>query len=292
MRDYFIALDVGGSSIKSTIVDKKGNVITNICVRDSLAKENKESIIKNFIEIIKLHISESDKLRGVLKGVGIAFPGPFDYKNGISLIRGIDKYETLYRVNIGEELKKVFPSLEFRFKNDAHLYALGECNFRAGKDFNKLLCICIGTGIGSAFVENKRLIYGGNGIPEEGWIYNNLFKDSIADDYISARGLLKLSKEFKLNTNSVKEIYDLACKSDSRALEVFNSFGKDIKELMEPYIKRGDIDAVIIGGNIAKAYEFFKEDLENICINNKVKVLISKDSTESTLIAVPMLFEE
>lgn len=291
MRDYFIALDIGGSSIKSAIVDNNGNVITNLCLRDSLAKESKEAILKNFIEIIKIHILKVENLNGNLKGVGMAFPGPFDYENGISLMKGIDKYESLYEINLRKEFKKNFPKLDFKFKNDAHLYALGECNFKTAKNFNNVLCLCIGTGIGSAFIRDKNLLYGGGGIPKEGWIYNTVFKESIADDYISTRGLLKLSKDFGLNVSNGKELYDLAYNNNLKALEVFRCFGKNLKELIEIYIKKCNIEAVVIGGNISNAYDFFKEDLEKMCKYNDIKVLISKSSTESTLIAVPILFK-
>lgn len=292
MRIYFIALDVGGSSIKSALVDSLGNVITNISIRDSLANEDKNTILKNFIEIIKLHILEGKNLSGNIEGVGIAFPGPFDYENGISLIKGIGKYESLYEVNLKKELETFFPELEFKFKNDAHLYALGECNFREGKNFNKLLCICIGTGIGSAFIENKSLLYEGENIPKEGWIYDTPFKDSIADDYISTRGLLRGAEEANISISNGKELYDLACNNDQKALNVFKSFGKSLKEFMELYVKKCNIEAIVIGGNISKAYEFFKEDLEKMCSDNNVTILISEDSTESTLIAVPMLFKK
>ncbi|MDZ5253376.1 ROK family protein [Clostridium sp. LIBA-8841] len=292
MKNYFIALDVGGSSIKSALVDNLGNVITNISVRDSLANKDKNTILKNFIEIIEFHISEGENLGVNIEKVGIAFPGPFDYEKGISLIRGIGKYESLYNINLKDELETLLPELEFKFKNDAHLYALGECNFREGKIFNKLLCICIGTGIGSAFIENKSLLYEGENIPKEGWIYDKPFKGSIADDYISTRGLLRIAEDNNIAISTGKELYELACNNDKKALNVFKSFGKNLKEFMELYVKKCNIEAIVIGGNISKAYEFFKEDLERMCSDNNVTILISEDSTESTLIAVPMLFKK
>lgn len=292
MKNYFIALDVGGSSIKSALVDNLGNVITNISVRDSLANKDKNTILKNFIEIIEFHISEGENLGVNIEKVGIAFPGPFDYEKGISLIRGIGKYESLYNINLKDELETLLPELEFKFKNDAHLYALGECNFREGKIFNKILCICIGTGIGSAFIENKSLLYEGENIPKEGWIYDTPFKGSIADDYISTRGLLRIAEDNNIAISTGKELYELACNNDKKALNVFKSFGKNLKEFMELYVKKCNIEAIVIGGNISKAYEFFKEDLERMCSDNNVTILISEDSTESTLIAVPMLFKK
>lgn len=65
-----------------------------------------------------------------MRRVGFAFPGPFDYEHGVSLIRGVNKFERIYGLDISESL---FPLLrrsgaeEFRYVNDASAFALGEC---------------------------------------------------------------------------------------------------------------------------------------------------------------------
>lgn len=291
MRDYYIALDVGGSSIKSAIVDELGNRVTTININKALAKEERDVILENLFNIVSFHLMEGESLGFNINGVGIAFPGPFNYEEGISLIKGIDKYESIYEVNLKKALENKFDGLSFKFKNDAHLYALGECNFRTGQNFNKSLCICLGTGVGSAFVYNKDLLEEGENIPEYGWIYNTPFKESIADDYLSTRGLINIAQGLGLKVVNGEEIYKLAINKDPLALEVFKRFGEDLKELMEIYLNKCDLDSIIIGGNISKSYEFFKEPLEKLCMEKSISIRLSSDSTESTLIAVPKLFK-
>src|SRR5690606_2455379 len=106
MNKYIIAFDVGGSYIKSAILNHQGNVIPNsIAIFPSKAKELKEEIINHFIYIIQEQMKRfTDDFQ--LNGIGFAFPGPFDYKNGISYIQGIDKFDSLYGVNIREELMR------------------------------------------------------------------------------------------------------------------------------------------------------------------------------------------
>ncbi len=41
---------------------------------------------------------------------------------------------------------------------------------------DKILCVCIGTGAGSAFVENGKTVKTGKGVPENGWIYQQPFE--------------------------------------------------------------------------------------------------------------------
>lgn len=113
-----------------------------------------------------------------IDGIGMAFPGPFDYERGISLMQGLDKYDSIYGISIEEEMKKRTDFLQdtiFCFLHDVEAFALGESWFGEGREAGRLLCLCIGTGTGSAFIENKKVIKEKTeGVPDHGWIYNLL----------------------------------------------------------------------------------------------------------------------
>jgi glucokinase len=71
-----------------------------------------ESPVDNKAEADEILTVWSDTLRQVMKGmqifnlrgIGFAMPGPFDYVKGTCLIRGVDKYENLYGVNVGKAI--------------------------------------------------------------------------------------------------------------------------------------------------------------------------------------------
>jgi glucokinase len=51
----------------------------------------------------------AETIKQALKGsedgrIGIAMPGPFDYLTGICLMKNVNKYESLYGLNIKQEL--------------------------------------------------------------------------------------------------------------------------------------------------------------------------------------------
>lgn len=93
-----------------------------------------------------------------LTRAGLAFPGPFDYENGIPLMQGINKYDALYGKNLRTFLEQAFPAVSFRFANDADLFGLGEYHFCGEPREERVMYICIGTGLGSCFIENGALI--------------------------------------------------------------------------------------------------------------------------------------
>src|SRR6187402_239695 len=102
---YTIGADVGGSHISTCLFEHSNKVLVSesTVIRKINRKASADDIISNWAEAIKLTAKGfSEKI----KGVGLAMPGPFDYHNGISLIKGVDKFESLYKVNIREELSK------------------------------------------------------------------------------------------------------------------------------------------------------------------------------------------
>lgn len=85
---------------------------------------------------------------------------------------------------------------KIQFINDAAAFALGEMAFGQATQAGRALFVAVGTGCGSAFGVNGFLAEEGTpGVPPNGYFYNAPFRDSCVDDYISRRGLEKLSGE-------------------------------------------------------------------------------------------------
>lgn len=299
-----IALDVGGTSIKVGIITSSGFLLTpGITHYPSLAKEDKETLLNHFTTIILKQL-ESTPSPIHLVGVGMAFPGPFDYKNGIPLMQNINKYDSLYGISIGREILNRLhtyeaftaisnPSCSLKFENDASLYALGETVLNPELMQGKVLCLCIGTGLGSAFLEDGQLITNRCDVPENGWVYDTPFLESIIDDYISARGILNLHQTLhQITVPDVKTIADLALKGDTAALKTFEYFGTYFAKAITCFLETFKPDTLVIGGQIAKSFslfeEAFNEQLQKIAPS--INITLSTDSSLSTLVGVSRLF--
>lgn len=293
--DYFICLDVGGTNIKSAVLLDNGTILDNIINEcPSLSDESKEIIIDNLCNVIKKEYDRYDK-KSRLLGIGLGFPGPFDYENGICKIKDLAKYESIYDVNVREELMKnldrevlsnISENFAIFFENDATMYAFGETFKENTLNDGKTIAICIGTGVGSAFLNNGKLIKHGDNVPENGWIYSTKFKDSIIDDYISARGILKIYKDLTGQTlNQVKPIADKALNGDDLSIKTFETFGFNLAQALNIFIKSFNPDNLIIGGQISKSYKLFEKSfLENL--DKKLNIYVSPTTSESTIIGI------
>ena len=255
-----IALDVGGSSVKSALVTTNQQIIGSVCVDVIQSESTADVILNTLAAIINVHLNKVKEVRGVAFG----FPGPFNYEQGICLIQNQAKYDALYGLNVGEMLKKILrrPALEMKYRNDAEAAILGEALYGAGKLYPRLLGLTLGTGLGSAFIAEGVLVMEGPGVPPNGWLYSLPYRNQRADDLFSTRGLLARLRERDIYADDVASAIQSAGESRIALSESFTSFGKDLGEFLEPFISDFRADALLITGGIAEAWEYFVPSLK------------------------------
>lgn len=279
-----LSIDVGGTTIKSAIINEDGELVAMAGEVKSLANSDKDTIIKNFFSVIQSLILICEEKKFTPTRVAVGFPGPFDYVNGICKLKGIGKFDSLYDVNLKQVFEKRF-LIPFRFANDADLYTLGVCNLTPCVQYNKLVCVCIGTGIGSGFFHRPNLVKERKGVPLDGFIYHLPFKDGILDSYLSATGLRNMIKNSgKFNDNcDVKELSELALANDENALKIFAEFGELLLEGLFPIVTDFNAECLAIGGQVARAEKLYLEPLRKKLDRAGISVEIFPNSTELAL---------
>ncbi|NLA97072.1 MAG: ROK family protein, partial [Spirochaetales bacterium] len=112
-----------------------------------------------------------------------------------------------------------------------------------------------------------------------GWIYNVPYKESIIDDYISARGLARLSKE-KLGTElDGYHLKVMADDGDERDVEVFLRFGEEIGSAIQGFLNGFHPQVLVLGGNLAKAYSNFQDGLHTTASLEGIEVLVEHETS-------------
>jgi glucokinase len=270
---FLFAFDVGGTYIKAGAVNMDGSVLEHTVTQyEAYSNGTLDEIIEHFRDMARDLINRlMDEAGACIYGIGYAFPGPFDYKRGISYIQGLNKFEALYGIRIGERLRAGFqedaviaaslaPNWKLAFENDASLFALGEAVYGQASASDRVVCMTIGTGLGSGFVENRRLLKHHQNVPENGWLYHLTYRAGIADDYVSRRGMLSLAAELGLDLTGgqdVRELAQLALAGNELAVQLFEQFGDRMAQILAEPMRRFQPDAIVIGGQIAKSGELF-----------------------------------
>jgi glucokinase len=146
--------------------------------------------------------------------------------------------------------------------NDASSFAVGEAWAGSASKYTRSLSITFGTGFGSAFISKQIPIVDGPEVPKFGCIYHLPYRDGIADDYFSTRGLLGRYKKLTgTELNGVKELAAMAS-ADKLVEDLFTDFGDNAGLFLAPWLKKFGAEILVIGGNISHAYNLFGEVFE------------------------------
>ena len=265
-RRYLLGMDIGGSHVTCARVDAVSfeMLAERVVRREFDTHGSAESVLSVFAEVI--HASAGQDWAGVA-GIGFAFPGPFDYPNGICRIPPeLKKFEQCYGLNVREALHA---RLDFKgpigFLNDAACFAIGEFFAGGARGSARTLVITLGTGFGTTFLAGGHPVTAGDTVPErDGMLWHVPFAGGMADDTFSTRGLVHAWQEASgEKAQGVKEIAQRALQGDLRAVGVFQTFGSRMAEFLAPWLTRFGADTVVLGGNIAKDWSLFVPSLES-----------------------------
>lgn len=280
-----IALDVGGSSIKSGVADLTSLDVTGFDITPIDSHGTANEIIETLCGVIEHHHNNIPQCGSI----GIGFPGPCNYEAGISYIDGVDKYEAIYGLNVHDAIQaKLSFDAPIRFRNDAEAAIVGEAVYGVGKGYSRVIGLTLGTGSGSAFLRDGIAQTSGQGVPENGWIYPLLFDGEPADDVFSTRGLLKRLHTASLDVQTVAEAVSQA---DENAIvqSVLAKFGSDLGQFMQSLVHNFLADVLILQGGIAQGFDYFGDDVK---AQLTIPVLVGELERDAALLGAANLFKD
>jgi glucokinase len=292
-----IGSDIGGSHITCAAIDLvSGSILRNTLTERSV---NNQAPAKEIIEVWAEALSGAMKKIPIknIKGIGFAMPGPFDYEKGICYIKGVAKYENLYGINVKDAIAgnlKVPADFLIRFMNDASSFAVGEAWAGSATDERRSLSITLGTGFGSAFVSDRIPIVDGPLVPKKGCVYHLPYRNGIADDYFSTRGLLGRYKNLTgKELPGVKELATLAS-NENLVMDLFIDFGEKLGQFLAPWLIKFNAEILVIGGNISLAYDLFGDVFQDSLKTGQCtsKVALSKLKEDAALIGSAYLLDD
>ena len=296
-KKFAIGTDIGGSHISTVLIDmEKGSMIIGSHAEQKVDNQAPaDEILKNWAIAIQKTMDHAQD--DELIGIGFAMPGPFDYKTGVSLLKNVAKYENLYGINVGDELKKILSlpaSMPFRYLNDAMSFAIGECWIGKASDYKNVVAITLGTGFGSAFLIDGVPVIEGIRVPKMGYVYHIPYESSIADDYFSTRWFIKeYFIRSGIHVSGVKEIAERA-NTDVEAQKLFEDFGTNMGNFLAPLLQNFEANCLVIGGNVSGAYPLFGSWFENALKkqNISIEIVISELMESAAMAGSARLLDE
>jgi glucokinase len=265
-----LVYDVGGSHVSAAVCSADGYRLGPVVS----GRHPEQHSADAFIDLLcSLGTQASAAAKGVL-GAGLAIPGPFDYAEGISRMR--HKLPYLYGVDLRQALAQRFgwQPANVRFLNDAAAYLLGEIGAGAARGVPRAVGITLGTGIGSAFAVDGRVVTSGPGVPPSGEIWNLPYEGKTVEDFLSTRAIQENYRQCTGQQRAVSTIAAAAA-TDPTAAKVFTEFGRHLGLALRAVTSAFAPSVIVLGGGISRSSQLFLPAAELELRGMKLQVRIS-----------------
>ncbi|MGB7549696.1 MAG: ROK family protein [Terracidiphilus sp.] len=272
---FVLVYDVGGSHVSAALCFAGDYRLGPVVSAHHPAQPTSDA----FVDVLHSLGIQASAGMGAAQGASLAMPGPFDYAAGISRMR--HKLPYLYGVDLRQALAQRFgwqPS-QVRFLNDAAAYLLGEIGAGAARGVSRAVGITLGTGIGSAFAVDGRVITSGPGVPPGGEIWNLPYENGIVEDFLSTRAI---QGNYLERTGQERDVAAIAAgvAEDPAAAEAFAEFGRHLGLALRRLTAEFAPNVVVLGGGISRSAHLFlpaaQHELHGLPLELRVSALLDR----------------
>ncbi|MGA1262484.1 MAG: ROK family protein [Prochlorothrix sp.] len=245
-----IGLDLGGTALKLGLFQPDGS-----CLRDLEVPTPQPSTPEAVVAAMAAAIAQLDPDH-TATAIGIGTPGPADQTGRIA--RVAINLAGWQDVPLADELEaKTGRSVVIA--NDANCAGVGEAWLGAGREFQDLIVLTLGTGVGGAIILGGKLFVGRDGtagelglitLNPEGPPCNSGNRGSL-EQYGSIQAIRRRTKL------EPKELGERAAAGDVMALKFWEVYGRDLGPGIASLVYVLTPEAIVFGGGISASAPFF-----------------------------------
>ncbi len=256
-----IGLDWGGTKLEAIALDS----VTN----EELARNRIDSPQDDYQKILdsvcNLIIDTAGKEKDITVGIGM--PGSLNPKTGLVQVSNTKVLE-------GQDVKNHLETklgLKVKIANDADCLALSEAIDGAGKNYNTVFAVILGTGVGAGYVVEKNLITGPNKLTGE-WGQNPIpgpmdeYEKSVKrhcgrvgaiEVFLSGPGLENWYEFKTSNHKSTRDIVELFRSGNDIAMEIMDGYFERTARAFSSFVNILDPDVIVCGGGMSEINEIY-----------------------------------
>jgi glucokinase len=307
-KQVVVGIDIGGTNTILGFVDREGNILAEDKIKTSYYDEV-EVFIAALYEKIMVAQQKIDFEVEII-GYGIGAPmgninkGTIEYAADLPW-KGIIPLADIF---------KRHTDLPVIVTNDANAAAVGEMIYGGARGMKNFVVITLGTGLGSGFVVDGKLVYGHDGFageightairPGESNRDCGCGRKGCLETYVSATGikrtLLKIMadsiepsslRKYSFEELDAKMIHDAALEGDAIAVRAFEHTGRMLGFKLADVVAHTNPEAIFLFGGLALAKDLIFEPTKRYMELNllsiykgKVKLLESELSTQNAAV--------
>jgi glucokinase len=303
-----VGIDIGGTNTIFGYVDRDGNILAEDRLRTNHYNEVEVFVAELYEKIIVISRQITEPVELIGFGIGVPMgninKGTIEHAAGLPW-KGIIPLADIF---------KRHTSLPVVVTNDANAAAVGEMIYGGARGMKNFVVITLGTGLGSGFVIDGKLVYGHDGFAGE--LGHTAIRPGPSnrdcgcgrkgclETYVSATGLkrslLKIMadsiqpselRRYSFDELDAELIHEAAKRGDPLARRAFEHTGRMLGFKLADVVAHTNPEAIFLFGGLALAKDlifepakaFMEENLLGI-YRDKVKLLPSELSTQNAAV--------
>jgi len=257
------AVDIGGSHASAALfeVTDRGPQL----IRDVTGALDSQAPLPQLVGSITGTIRELKPPHGL--DWAIALPGPFDYVRGAGTFEGVGKFQSLEGVDLRDVLSTAASTEpeHMKFLNDAVAYGIGEWISSVPRP-RRVVCITLGTGVGSVFLDCGRAVVDGPTVPPHGWVHLLHIDGRPLEETVSTSAIHDAYYAVTGTQATVRAIADAARTGDQAAHKVLETAMSELGRALAPWFERFGAEEIVIGGSMARSWDLIEAPLREAII--------------------------
>lgn len=264
MGKSYIGLDIGGTNIKTAVINEKNQI--SIKHIEFINKTGSDQALQQILEITQGLIQQANEVLAI----GIGLPGIIDSKTGIM----VQSPNLAHLENL--DLKKICTEkfgIPVHIDNDVNISAFAEYKMHpeiVRNNLKNILFMMVGTGLGGGIILDGKLWRGSSGFAAElGHICVDLHGDKCncggkgcLETYVSSTGLIRRTKKhllrFPTSTLSrissdklnCEDIFEAEKNNDPAAVYLIQEFIEALSAGVGSLINIFNPEAIVLGGGV------------------------------------------
>ncbi|MBP3626851.1 MAG: ribulose-phosphate 3-epimerase [Clostridia bacterium] len=269
---YYVGVDIGGTKVNIGLFDEENRLICNAKIK---VQKNPDALFSSIAESLFDLLQTNGIEKQEIMGCGIGIPGTVseDKKTAIKIPNlGIEN------LNIAELFYK-YTGFKSVVIQDSRAAALGEYTSGNARQSKSLICITLGTGIGTGVILNGKIYSGfASSAGELGHfpaIPNGrecgCGKRGCVECYSAGKGLDITAKELYGENATAITLFDNAKAGDKKAVDAIINAVELLGKVIVGAVNLLSPDTLIFSGGLSAQKEFFVEPLKEYILNHKYK---------------------
>ncbi|ASP38956.1 transcriptional regulator [Bacterioplanes sanyensis] len=252
-----LGIDLGGTKTEIIALDTHGNTLLR--QRSSTQRQHYHSIVTQLTAMVQ---EACKQLQIERYSLGIGIPGAMSPATG--KVKNANTTCLIGQDLLADLRSTLAPVVPLRIANDADCFALSEARDGAGKGFDAVFGVILGTGCGGGWVINGALLNGPNAISGE-WGHNPMpwqqadepslpcycGKQGCIETFLSGPGLQLHGQHRYQQQHSAEHWHQLAQQGDEAAQGLMQRYQHNLARALASVINLMDPPVIVLGGGMS-----------------------------------------